>query len=1024
MTSSFLRVSCLSVLFATMFAGGAEAVTASAHLVISQVYGGGGNSGSTYKNDFIEIYNPGASAVNVNGWSVQYTSATGTAWQVTNLANTSIQPGHYFLIQEAVGAGGTTNLPTPDTTGTIQLSATAGRVALVNTTTALGSTCAPIGGTVVDYIGFGTTANCYEGTGPAPAPSNTTADIRKLNGSNVPIDTDSNPTDFQTGAPVPHNSTYSVSPLSITQLSPSSAIAGSADTNVTITGMGFGSDSLVNFTGQSALTPAPANIASTSILVTIPAAYLASVGTPSVSVSSGGLTSNGLTFTVSSANPTCTETNTIAQLQGTGDKSAYVSTTTSYTSQGIVTYKKSNGFFMQMAVGDGDPNTSDAIYVFTSSAPAVSLGDLACVTGKISEYYNGGTVDTTDPENTLTEYAASSVVVISSGNALPAPITLTPNASGTYDQLEKYESMRVTISSLTVTGPGGVSAVGTTAEANGTYNPSGAFWGIVTGTPLPFRQPGIEVSHPIVVENSTGASYGLLKGTEPLFDGNPERIQVYTGGPGSTVIDVSDGAVVTNLTGPLDVYYGDFELDEDAATTPGYIAPSVSNNTLTFTAVPQGLSSELTIGTYNLEHFYDDVANKEPGEGGEPFEVVLATSVYQGRLAKASMAIRNVLHTPDVLGVQEAENIATLQALAAKIGSDAVAAGQTNPNYTPYLYVGNDPSGINVGFLVNTNRISNVSTTQYFRTDTYTGTTLTFDRPPVLLTGYARNGTGAPLPFAVLNNHLKALPDDDPTSPSSRLKKQAQAQEMAQFIQSLQVANPGIVLAVLGDLNSFEFSDGIIDVVGTLIGNPAPASAVVLSTTNVVSPALTEMSGTTFLPLAQKYSYVESGNAQQLDHILVSTNLYSRVTQFAIGRVDADFTQSLHYDFTRPERLSDHDPEVVYLRLPAAAEVTSSVSFTLSGLAFNRGTQLYNGTVTVKNTSVSSIGGPLQLFFNGLPSGVTLANATAKQGGVLPYITSTGSLAPGASVSIPVQFQVQSGATVSYTNTLFTGSLQ
>ena len=101
-------------------------------IVISQVYGGGGNAGATYKNDFIELYNLGSTAVTVTGWSVQYGSATGTSsWSgKTNLTGT-IQPGNYYLIQEGAGAGGTTYLPTPDAVGTISMSATAAKVALV-----------------------------------------------------------------------------------------------------------------------------------------------------------------------------------------------------------------------------------------------------------------------------------------------------------------------------------------------------------------------------------------------------------------------------------------------------------------------------------------------------------------------------------------------------------------------------------------------------------------------------------------------------------------------------------------------------------------------------------------------------------------------------------------------------------------------------------------------------------------------------------------------------------------------------
>ncbi len=181
---------------------------AEAQVVISQVYGGGGNAGSTYTNDFIELFNRGSAPVSLNGWSVQYNSATGTGtWQVTNLSNVTLQPGQYYLVQEAVGAGGTTPLPTPDATGTIAMSATAGKVALVNNTTAL--TGCPASGTYVDLVGFGATANCFEGTGPTPAPSNTNAVLRAANGC---TDTDQNATDFTAGAPTPRNTASPLSP--------------------------------------------------------------------------------------------------------------------------------------------------------------------------------------------------------------------------------------------------------------------------------------------------------------------------------------------------------------------------------------------------------------------------------------------------------------------------------------------------------------------------------------------------------------------------------------------------------------------------------------------------------------------------------------------------------------------------------------------------------------------------------------------------------------------------------------------
>jgi hypothetical protein len=169
-------------------------------VVISQVYGGGGNSGSVYTHDFIELFNRGNTAVDLTGWSVQYASATGTTWSRTNLGSHTLQPGQYYLIQQAAGSGGTTPLPTPDATGTIAMAATNGKVALVNTTTTLSGAC-PTDASIVDFVGFGT-ANCYEGAGATPVLSNTTAAIRADNGC---TDTDDNAADFTTGAPTPRN---------------------------------------------------------------------------------------------------------------------------------------------------------------------------------------------------------------------------------------------------------------------------------------------------------------------------------------------------------------------------------------------------------------------------------------------------------------------------------------------------------------------------------------------------------------------------------------------------------------------------------------------------------------------------------------------------------------------------------------------------------------------------------------------------------------------------------------------------
>ncbi|MCB1577607.1 MAG: lamin tail domain-containing protein, partial [Xanthomonadales bacterium] len=184
------------LLTAALLAAGSGA--AQAQVVISQVYGGGGNSGSTYTNDFIEIFNAGSTAQNLNGWSVQYASSSGTSWQVTNLGNVNLQPGQYYLVQEAQGSGGTTPLPTPDATGTIAMSGSSGKVILAKVTTAQSGTACPSGADIADLVGFGS-ANCPNPTGGLSAVN---AAIRKGGGCT----NTGNPTaDFDVAPAAPRN---------------------------------------------------------------------------------------------------------------------------------------------------------------------------------------------------------------------------------------------------------------------------------------------------------------------------------------------------------------------------------------------------------------------------------------------------------------------------------------------------------------------------------------------------------------------------------------------------------------------------------------------------------------------------------------------------------------------------------------------------------------------------------------------------------------------------------------------------
>lgn len=176
-----------------------------ANLVISQVYGGGGNSGASFSNDFVEIFNRGVTTISfaATPYSVQYAGATaGFGLSKVDLTSGTIAPGHYFLVRLSSGGANGSPLPTPDATGSINMASTAGKIALVSGTSALTGSGCPFAGLVADFVGYGNTADCFEGAGHAPAPGNTTAALRKAGGC---ADTNDNAADFIATAPNPRN---------------------------------------------------------------------------------------------------------------------------------------------------------------------------------------------------------------------------------------------------------------------------------------------------------------------------------------------------------------------------------------------------------------------------------------------------------------------------------------------------------------------------------------------------------------------------------------------------------------------------------------------------------------------------------------------------------------------------------------------------------------------------------------------------------------------------------------------------
>jgi Lamin Tail Domain len=198
------KVLLLTLLAAVLLLPGTANASASG-VVVSQVYGGGGNVGATYRNDYVELFNAGSRPVDLSSWTVQYATATGTSWQTTALTGT-IAAGRYYLVQLASNADVGALLPPPDATGTSNLGSTSGKVALVRGTAEL--TCGASAGScsaveiVEDLLGYGS-ASDFEGAGSADGISNTSAALRMGNGC---TDTGNNAADFAAGPPAPRNS--------------------------------------------------------------------------------------------------------------------------------------------------------------------------------------------------------------------------------------------------------------------------------------------------------------------------------------------------------------------------------------------------------------------------------------------------------------------------------------------------------------------------------------------------------------------------------------------------------------------------------------------------------------------------------------------------------------------------------------------------------------------------------------------------------------------------------------------------
>ena len=431
----------------------------------------------------------------------------------------------------------------------------------------------------------------------------------------------------------------------------------------------------------------------------------------------------------------------IAQVQGDGyfsplaDKEVVV--------QGIVTAIRRRGFYIQSPDDKVDDNqkTSEGIYVFTLDPPAeeIAVGSLVEVKGTVKEFR---------PAREryalfLTEIVTPEVRVVSAENPLPALISLTTEdlkPNGQLDQMERFEGMRIKIDEMTVVAPTG----GFFNAKEGITKSDGVFFGVIAKTARPFREPGLDALMVLLDK---------LPQTLPVFDMNPELIRVDSNGiNGGEPIDVTAGASIKNLVGIVDYSFRSYTLLIDPSEKP-----TVENNR-TFVKASPAAENEITIASFNLENFFDDEENSNLTRK----ETKVSSEYFEKRLKKASLAIRDVVSMPDVLGIVEVENLTVLQKLASRINADAVAADQPDPKYVAVLEESNDLRGIDVGFLIKTSKLKVVGAKHIAKEnkldhpDAHPLETL-FSRPPILievetLGDDAENKFG----LTVIVNHFKS----------------------------------------------------------------------------------------------------------------------------------------------------------------------------------------------------------------------------------------------------------------------------
>ncbi len=877
--------------------------TAAAPVTISQLYGGGGNSGATYTHDFIELYNRSGAPVDISGWSLQYASAGGSTWSATALSGT-LAPGQYYLVQQASGAGGTTPLPTPDAVGSIAMSATAGKVALASTTTALTGTGCPFSAAVVDFAGYGTTANCFEGSGPTPAPSNTNAVLRKDAGA---TDANDNANDFVAAAPTPRNTSFGFDQAPAVQAtSPANGATNVAvDANLTVTftepvdvaGSWFtivcGSTShAATFTGGPTTFTLDPHIdfgAGSSCTVTVLAAQVTDQDTQDPP---DAMAAN-FAFSFETVAPNVCDlsfTPTYA-IQGSGSASPLAGSTVSTKGVVVGDFQGTafhNGFYLQDAAGDADTLTSDGIFVFVPSGNPlagvdVAVGDVVRVTGRVFEF------------NTLTEIDQVSAVTVCGADTPPAstPVTLPEVVN---DDLERYEGMLITFpQALTVTQNFFQGRFGQVSLSSGgrLFTPTNQF------------APGSPAAVALADENARR----FLVLDDGRTSQNPNPIP-YIG----TDDTLRQGDSVTSLTGVLD--YGPITA---GATPRDYrlqpTVPPVFTRVNPRTAAPDPVGGDVKVAAFNVLNYFNG-----NGLGGGFPTARGASNLAEFNRQRDKIISALVAIDADVVGLMELENDApphsALEDLVA--GLNAATAPGTY-GFVDTGIVGTDQ--IKVGIIYQPGRVTPVGPHKILTSAIDPLFDDSRNRPVVTQT-FAENANGAT--FTVAVNHLKSKGSacgsgDDDTTTGQGNCNQTRVRAATALVNWLATdptnSGDGDFL-IIGDLNAYAQEDPI-----TSIKNAGY--------TNLIESFLG----------GSAYSFTFDGQSGYLDHALASSSLVPQVTGVTEWHINADEPSVLDYntefkpqDLYTPTayRSADHDPVIVGLDLNAPPTVSAGGPYSVA----------------------------------------------------------------------------------------------